>query len=236
MSRSRSSIAGAATISLLAGLGGCAEDASEPDPMVTVSYNTSGVVAQLPTSSGDLQVRHELIPDFRETLNQDPPGGMPAMTMPFPLGEGVSLDGLQPGDHVELTFDVDYRSEDGAIAGYRLSEIREVSAPQAEPIAELPAVVEIPELTMEEQTALDADLDVLTREVEAFVQHTQSASEPLGAIGEGAAVDPWGQPYRVTVIDEESVIVVSAGPDRTFDTADDIAELIQVDHDQDGRD
>ncbi len=41
--------------------------------------------------------------------------------------------------------------------------------------------------------------------------------------GSTELTDPWGTPYRVTCTDA-AVVVGSAGPDRTFDTPDDITE------------
>lgn len=228
-----------AGVAVLGGAPGCGDSSSDAEELsvATVSYRTSGQVVALPTPSSHLQIRHELIPDFRETLDQDPPKGMPAMTMPFSLGVGVSLDGLEPGDHVELMFDVDYRELDGAIAGYRLSAIEEVEPRGGETsAAEMPEVIELPPLTIEEQAALDEHLELFASEAEAFFDQHQSSPESMAALGEAAALDPWGQAYQITVVDDESVVIVSAGPDRRFDTQDDIAELIQIDHGQDARD
>lgn len=59
--------------------------------------------------ASEFQVHHEAIDTF---VGRD--GrlvGMSAMVMPFPLGEGVSLDGIAPGDIVEVTFEVNWESD-----------------------------------------------------------------------------------------------------------------------------
>jgi Cu/Ag efflux protein CusF len=47
-----------------------------------------------------------------------------SMTMPFPVAEGVSLEGIAPGDAVEFTFEVTWQPR----AGYRVTEIHELPA------------------------------------------------------------------------------------------------------------
>jgi len=39
----------------------------------------------------------------------------------------------------------------------------------------------------------------------------------------GEIVDPWGTPYRIWYISDKEVGITSAGPDKTFGTADDIS-------------
>lgn len=45
--------------------------------------------------------------------------------------------------------------------------------------------------------------------------------EPLVTNGESALYDPWNIEYRM-VVKKRSVVVISAGPDKEFDTEDDI--------------
>jgi hypothetical protein len=45
--------------------------------------------------------------------------------------------------------------------------------------------------------------------------------EDLHLSSEGAAVDPWGSPYSMSVSEEEGLKVHSAGPDRIWGTDDD---------------
>lgn len=70
----------------------------------TAEYTVRGEVVSLPTANDDLMVRHEAIPEYRSTRGM----GMDVMVMPFPLGAGISLDGVEPGDKLSITFSVDY--------------------------------------------------------------------------------------------------------------------------------
>jgi Cu/Ag efflux protein CusF len=74
---------------------GSASDAS-------ATYTVRGVVVALPTDTEPMRVRHEAIPNFRSMAGEVV--GMDAMTMPFPLGDGVAVEGLAVDDKVELTF------------------------------------------------------------------------------------------------------------------------------------
>ncbi len=86
-------------------------------------YTVRGQVVSLPTANDDLMVHHEAIPEYRSAAGM----GMDVMTMPFPLGEGISLDGIEPGDIVNLTFSVDY-NENWSPTAYRLTMIEELPA------------------------------------------------------------------------------------------------------------
>lgn len=119
-------------LQLVSGCGGGSEQQqSKTDPGVTgVDYTTRGVVAQLPIPAEpgtEFFVRHEAIPDFRASL-PDGALGMNAMTMPFPIAEDVSLDGLEIGDKITLTFRVDYDAKTGAIKQYRATSFSELPA------------------------------------------------------------------------------------------------------------
>lgn len=88
------------------------DEAREPD----VYSGIRGEIAQLPdpnTPNSELKIRHEQIRDFKTkdgTISVSPKGiaGMASMTMPFPLGEGMSLDGYSVGDKVEFDFVVNW--------------------------------------------------------------------------------------------------------------------------------
>lgn len=69
-------------------------------------YTVRGIVEALPNPEKrtPLEVRHEAIDNFVDSTGAVV--GMHAMVMPFPLAEGVSLEGIEPGDKVELTFAV----------------------------------------------------------------------------------------------------------------------------------
>jgi Cu/Ag efflux protein CusF len=51
--------------------------------------------------TSELQIHHEAIDTF---VNPNGTVGMPSMIMPFPLGTGSSLDGLEVGDAVSFDF------------------------------------------------------------------------------------------------------------------------------------
>jgi len=79
------------------------------------TYTVLGIVRSLPSEGPpptDLRIQHEHIPDFvgqtgEIHMNTDGVPGMKAMTMDFPrLADGVSLEGLAPGDKVRFTFKV----------------------------------------------------------------------------------------------------------------------------------
>lgn len=105
------------TISLLGvGLAGaflaCGEPAAvERDEAVSPpdqTYTVRGEVVALPDprrkDDRQLRVRHESIPGFVGFEGEVV--GMASMAMPFPLAADVDLDGVEPGDPVEMTFEV----------------------------------------------------------------------------------------------------------------------------------
>lgn len=99
--------------------------AAEPDAV----YVVRGVIAALPTDAGvagpigDLMVHHEEIPNFADAEGKVV--GMGEMIMPFPLGDGVSLNGLARGDKVEITFGVTWK---GPGAGHRVTKVVKLAA------------------------------------------------------------------------------------------------------------
>lgn len=80
-------------------------------------YVVRGTIRQLPAKpGGELFIRHEPIPDYMN--REGKVVGMHAMTMPFWVADGVSIDGLAPGDQVEFTFESQWhpRPEDKIVA------------------------------------------------------------------------------------------------------------------------
>lgn len=76
------------------------------------TYTVRGQVTQLPVEgnpANGFQVYHEAIDRFRGRDGEVT--GMDPMAMPFPLAKGVSLEGVQVGDPVELTLTVDWKAE-----------------------------------------------------------------------------------------------------------------------------
>lgn len=87
---------------LLLTLAACGQGPGE-GPVQT--YRVEGVIAQLPAGPGtELMIRHAEIPDFVDATGDTV--GMSAMTMGFPLAEGLALDGFAPGDSVDIVFEV----------------------------------------------------------------------------------------------------------------------------------
>jgi hypothetical protein len=83
------------------------------------SYTVRGQIATLPDPArpaSALNIRHEAIPEFER---KDGTLGMSAMTMAFPLGAGITLDGFAPGDKVEFVFEVNW----GGIPTYYITRI-----------------------------------------------------------------------------------------------------------------
>ena len=116
----------------IAAFGACAAEpdataADGPDQATVQRYETRGVVSRLPSESAPaLYVRHETIPDFVGFDGEV--AAMDSMTMPFPLAEGIDLAGIEPGDKVAFTLEVEWEGDDP----YRISRIEELP-PDTEP-------------------------------------------------------------------------------------------------------
>jgi len=102
----------------LALLGGCAAPSGQEGPAgesasSTHTYTIRGVVRQLPHPGEPgrpaIHILHEAIPNFVSSEGYET--GMQGMTMPFPLADGVSVEGLEVGSWVEFTFVVDWQGE-----------------------------------------------------------------------------------------------------------------------------
>ncbi len=82
--------------------------ASAPDKGTpSATYTVRGKVADVPTRGrpqSDFQLHHEAIDNFADGSGKVV--GMNSMTMSFPLGPGMALEGIAPGDIVEITFPV----------------------------------------------------------------------------------------------------------------------------------
>lgn len=108
------SLAAAGAVGSLWGFSTCSKEPSasnRPTSGVQVrSYTVRGVIETLPVPEKpgtQLIIRHEEISDFQAS---DGRVGMKAMSMPFPVATGLSLEGLTPGDAVEFDFTVDWNS------------------------------------------------------------------------------------------------------------------------------
>ncbi len=116
-----STVTAAVAVALFFGLG-CSDSTSQSsstnqtqsqdDGLTRHSYTVRGKVVTIPSAErpiDDLQIRHEAIPDYKDRMgdvvvNSKGVQGMMAMTMGFPLADGVSLGDITPGDIVEFTF------------------------------------------------------------------------------------------------------------------------------------
>ena len=96
----------------------CSGGPEEPTGPVQV-YDVRGVVARLPEGPGtELMITHEEIADFVNAAGDTV--GMKAMTMGFPVAEGIELQAFAPGDSVQIRFEVRW----GQPAPLRLTEMR----------------------------------------------------------------------------------------------------------------
>jgi Cu/Ag efflux protein CusF len=93
-------------------LGACTSEptdgeAAGPEP---ASYTVRGRVVAMPsTPSGEIQIEHEAIHEFVDFRGDVV--GMDAMTMFFPLAEGVASEEIVAGDIVEFDLLVDWNAE-----------------------------------------------------------------------------------------------------------------------------
>lgn len=110
----------ALALAALLALAGCA-GGGEEEPSGGRTYTVRGQVRQLPSAGNPLiSVAHEAIDDYVD--RQGEKVGMDPMTMPFPVAEEVSLEGIATGDVVEFDLHVDWQSEDPV----RVTAIREL--------------------------------------------------------------------------------------------------------------
>jgi Cu/Ag efflux protein CusF len=67
-------------------------------------YTVKGIIKGMPgegLAANEMLVKHQAIPGYRDDTGAIV--GMMAMTMPFYIAQGVSLQGVKAGDSVELT-------------------------------------------------------------------------------------------------------------------------------------
>ncbi len=81
------------------------ESTPSSDESTVQTYTARGVVTQLPAGPGtELMISHEAIPDFISARGDTV--GMNAMTMGFPVSDGLSLDAISVGDSIDFRFEV----------------------------------------------------------------------------------------------------------------------------------
>lgn len=105
----------AGVVALIGLLLGCSAEADDSSSQAVIhGYTVRGRIVQLPDPSNpvsELSIHHEAIDDFK--LGDGTPEPMRAMTMPFPPADGVSLQGLEVGDVVEFSFEVQWEPSPG---------------------------------------------------------------------------------------------------------------------------
>lgn len=89
---------------LAAGCGGQAEQRTSGH-----TYTVRARVQQLPSQGSGLYLEHEAIDNY--VARSGKVEGMDSMTMPFPVGKGVSLEGIQPDDIVEVQLHIDWEAD-----------------------------------------------------------------------------------------------------------------------------
>jgi len=114
--RGHAVLAAGSILAAALGLGACGTEKPEGDDApgerararaYDHAYTVRGRVVSLPTDDDPLRIRHEPIHGFLNRENELV--GMNAMEMEFPrLAEGVSLEGIEPGDAVAFAFEVDW--------------------------------------------------------------------------------------------------------------------------------
>ncbi len=82
------------------------------EPVVPETYTVRGEIVELPDPEDPTSgffVYHEAIDEFRGIDGEVV--GMSSMTMPFPVADGVDLEGLGRGDIVEFDLQVDWEGD-----------------------------------------------------------------------------------------------------------------------------
>ena len=75
-------------------------------------YKVTGEIVRMPgagSASREVFIRHEKIPDFVDIDGSVV--GMEAMTMPFPVAEGIKLDEFKVGDKVAFNYHFDWKGK-----------------------------------------------------------------------------------------------------------------------------
>lgn len=95
---------------LLLTVGACSQDADRgaAERAEPARYTVRGQLDVI--GDGELFVFHEAIPEF--VGHSGEVVGMDSMQMPFALGDRVSIEGLEPGDKVEMTVAVDFGAKE----------------------------------------------------------------------------------------------------------------------------
>jgi hypothetical protein len=103
----------AASLLLVAASAAACGGASSPPPPEgppDATYSVNAEIVRLPGAlGGDLELRHESIPEFRDRGGRR--STMMSMTMPFGVAPDVDLSAFVPGDRVRATFEVRWSAD-----------------------------------------------------------------------------------------------------------------------------
>lgn len=115
---------------------GCAREPAPPPE----TYRVRAQVRQVPKPDavrGELYVRHEAIPSFKNAAGEVV--GMEAMSMSFPLADVALAAEVAAGDRIELEFDVDWSGRGNPLKVTAIEKLPEgtrlafeAAAPEAE--------------------------------------------------------------------------------------------------------
>jgi len=97
-----------------------------------VYHGVLGELTSLPIAndpSSELMIHHTQIPEFKSAdgtvhVNSKGISGMPAMNMPYPLAQGISIDGLAIGDKVKFDFQVNWAKSGGVV--FEITKIEKI--------------------------------------------------------------------------------------------------------------
>jgi len=99
----------------LGACGGRGDDGTAVGAVPAAVYQVRGEVESLPDADRPMDwiaLRHEAIPDFIGLTGDPDP--MPAMTMRFPVADGVDVSSVSAGDKVAFDLEIDWGSGDPA--------------------------------------------------------------------------------------------------------------------------
>jgi Cu/Ag efflux protein CusF len=111
-------------VAALAAAAGCAAGSAPPaaEAAADATYTVRAEIVRLPAApGGELYLRHESIPDFRDSKGETV--GMASMTMPFSAPAALDLAGFAAGDRVEATFEVRWKAAKMPLRVTRLAKL-----------------------------------------------------------------------------------------------------------------